>query len=117
MHIKIEGPGALAVAVILLLAILLLGAVLGYIGAGVRRYMTHRKRFGAECDKRTLALDEREFLQERKQEEQDEREQQLNELQFRLDDKDRDLAGQEADLDQRTAALADRERTQVVSLS
>lgn len=117
MHIEIEGQSGLAVAVAVLLATLLLGVAAGYLLAGKRRYMAHRKQFKTECDKRSLALDEREFLQERKQEEQNERERQLNELQFKLDDKDRDLASQEADMDQRMAALADRERTQAVSLS
>ena len=55
-----------------------------------------------------LALDEREFLQGR-------RELELEEFQCRLEERDRDLAGQEAEMDQRQAAL--RECAQQVSLA
>lgn len=94
--------------VIVLLAAVLAGTVIGFIWAGRRKYVARRDAFEAEVGRRTLALDEREFLQGR-------RELELEEFQCRLEERDRDLAGQEAEMDQKQAAL--RERAQQVSLA
>jgi hypothetical protein len=117
LHITIAGLGGFTLLAITVLAVLLLGLLIGFVWAGKRRYMAHRDEFEAECEKRTLALDEREFLQTRKQEELNGREERIVEREDALDDRDRDLCGQEAEMDQRQAALAERELRSGATLS
>jgi hypothetical protein len=117
LHITFAGLSGFALLAIIILAVLLLGLLIGFVWSGRRRYMAHRNEFETECEKRNLALDEREFLQTRKQEELNDREERIVEREDALDDRDRDMCGQEAEMDQRQAALAERELRSGVTLS